>query len=152
MFLKGGAKEAFCHSLKSFCSMMNLHLVSSCTQQSIELLPPLYFEHLDLPNKFIKIRTKSKFLIISTQSLLLIKLTTTSACYPTVYDTSIPYANNTLTTMILVSSITNHKFNNAKYTVNRERFTGLNICGFSLMKFFMGIHTFMVPWPAVYII
>ena len=39
------------------------------------------------------------------------------------------------------------------YIVNRERFAGLNIHGFSPMKFFMDSeNTFTVPWLAVFII
>ena len=47
-------KEGFLPSLKSFrppclASMMNLYYVSSYTQQSVEVLPPLnVFENLDL--------------------------------------------------------------------------------------------------------
>ena len=37
-------------------------------------------------------------------------------------------------------------------TVNRERFTGLKICYFIPMEFFMGINAFPVPWSAVFII
>ena len=37
------------------------------------------------------------------------------------------------------------------YTVNVERFTGLNIHGFSPMRSFVG-NTFVVHWPAVFII
>ena len=36
------------------------------------------------------------------------------------------------------------------YTVNLERFAGLNICSFNPIKYFA--NTFVVPWPAVFII